>query len=187
MPIISNDYIGSIMMASFNFPPQGYALCNGQTLSISQNAALFSLLGINFGGNGTSTFQLPNLQGRVAMHMGNGYILGQTGGQESVTLTAAQIPTHTHTVSNVTITAPTGTSAGQASPVGGFFAPNPADTDRFGPGADEHMENASLGSMTSGDTYSTDNTGNGTAFDKRMPYLTINFCIALTGIFPSRS
>ena len=83
---MSQPYVGQLMLASFNFPPRGWALCNGQLMPINQNQALFSLLGTTFGGNGVQTFALPNLQGRVAMHMGNGFVIGQTGGSESTTL-----------------------------------------------------------------------------------------------------
>jgi microcystin-dependent protein len=189
MFITSNDYLGSIMTAAFNFAPKGYALCNGQTLAINTNTALFSLLGTTFGGNGTTTFLLPNLQGRATLGAqgSSTYTLGQVGGADSVTLTVNNIPAHTHTVSNVSISAPTGASATQASPVGGYFAPNPSNADRFGPGTDEQMAVTPFSDMTASGTYTTGNTGGSQPYDKRMPYTTINFCISLVGIFPSRS
>jgi microcystin-dependent protein len=186
MPITSNDYIGSIMMAGFNFPPNGYAFCNGQTLAISSNAALFSLLGTTFGGNGTSNFQLPNLQGRTPLHFNGSFPLGLSSGAENVTLNTTQMPSHTHSISNVTISAATGGAATQASPVGGFLASNGTDTDRFGTGADEHMATNTLGSMAAGGTYQTQSDGSGFPFGNTMPFAVINFCISLVGIFPSR-
>ena len=96
------SFVGEILLVGFNFAPKGYSMCNGQLLSISQNTALFSLLGTTYGGDGQSTFALPNLQSRVPIHMGQGaglspYALGQVGGVESVTLTSAQMPRHNHT------------------------------------------------------------------------------------------
>jgi microcystin-dependent protein len=184
----SSDYLGSIMTAAFNFAPKGYSLCNGQILSLSANAALFSLLGTTFGGNGSSNFALPNLEGRVALGaQGEGGTLGGSAGSDSVTLVVNNLPYHTHTASNIQISAPTGTSANQSSPVGGYFAPNPSNTDRFGPGTDEHMAMTPFTDMTASGTYTTANTGSGVPFDKRMPYTTINFTILLTGVYPSRT
>src|SRR5258708_40006877 len=100
---MGTPYIGQLMLCSFNFAPKGFALCHGQTLPINQNQAIFSLLGTTYGGNGQTNFQLPNLQSRVAMHVGssggNSHVLGETGGEESVTLTSGQIGAHTHSVS----------------------------------------------------------------------------------------
>src|SRR5690242_12083192 len=100
---MSDQFVGEIKMVGFNYAPPGYALCNGQLLPINQNTALFSLLGTSYGGNGTTTFGLPNLQGRAPLHVGSGqgpglspYALGQTGGETVVTLTASQLPVHTH-------------------------------------------------------------------------------------------
>src|SRR5580658_742842 len=100
---MGTPYVGEIRMFGFGFAPQGWALCNGQLLPINQNQALFSLLGTTYGGDGRTTFALPDLQGRVPIHMGQGaglspYVMGQVGGVENVTLTIAQIPAHTHTV-----------------------------------------------------------------------------------------
>ena len=95
---MANPFLGEIRAFSFAFAPTGWALCNGQTMQISQNAALFSLLGTTYGGNGVQTFQLPNLQGRVGIHVGGGFAQGQTAGEEAVALTTAQLPPHTHSV-----------------------------------------------------------------------------------------
>lgn len=186
MFINSNDFVGSILLAGFNFAPQGYAFCNGQTLAINSNAALFSLIGTYYGGNGTSTFALPNFQGRIPVGVGGSIILGEQGGSDTVAFTTLQIPSHTHTVSNVNLSAQTGVAATQTSPVGGYFAPNTGNADRFGPGTDEHMAVTPFSDMTTSGTYATDSTGNGIPFDKRMPFQTISFCIALLGVFPSR-
>src|SRR3954449_9685087 len=96
---MAEPFLSEIRMMSFNFPPKGWALCNGQTLPINQNQALFSLLGTNYGGNGQTTFALPNLQGRVPMHMGNKHTLGENGGQRSHTLIISEMTQHSHVVS----------------------------------------------------------------------------------------
>src|SRR5580704_5355515 len=93
---MADPYLGEIRIMSFSFAPKGWALCNGQTLSINQNQALFALLGTTYGGNGTTTFQLPNLQGCVPMHVGNGFVQGQAGGEAAHTLNTSEMPAHTH-------------------------------------------------------------------------------------------
>src|SRR6478736_6177865 len=95
---MSDPFIGEIKIVSFNFPPKGWAFCNGQLLPINQNQALFSLLGTTYGGDGRVTFGLPNLQGNVPMHLGNSHVLGERGGEASHTLSLAEMPAHTHTV-----------------------------------------------------------------------------------------
>src|SRR2546430_2157412 len=113
---MSTPFMGEIKIVSFNFAPKGWALCNGQLLPINQNQALFSLLGTTYGGNGQTNFGLPNLQGDVPIHVGNGHILGEKGGEQNHTLTISETPTHTHIPS-------ASTSAGTAPiPAGNFFA-----------------------------------------------------------------
>jgi microcystin-dependent protein len=177
----STPFLGSINMFSFSFAPKGYALCNGQTMPINQNQALFALLGTTFGGNGYTTFQLPNLQGKTPIHIGNGHALGETAGTETNTLLVSQLPQHTHTMSNISVTANVSLTANQPSPVNNYFASNSSETQRFDGNADEHMHQQQL------QNFNTDNTGGSQPFNNLQPYLVINFCIALVGIFPSRN
>src|SRR5580698_9168198 len=113
---MSQPYMGQLMLASFNFPPKGWALCNGQLMPISQNQALFSLLGTTFGGNGIQTFALPNLQGATPVGVGNGIAAGEVGGQASHTLTAAEVPLHTHVLNSVSPA-----TSGKVDLAGGVF------------------------------------------------------------------
>jgi microcystin-dependent protein len=160
----------------FNFAPRGWALCNGQILAISQNAALFSLLGTTYGGNGTTTFALPNLQSRWPLHFGQGsglsnYVLGQVGGVENVSLNISNIPAHTHTV------APLANSAqGNNAHPGGNF-PASAGSQIYNTAND----NTAMGASNTGPA------GSSIPFSALPPYLALNWCIALEGIFPSRN
>jgi microcystin-dependent protein len=173
---MANQYLGEIRMVGFNFAPVGWALCNGQLLSIAQNNALFALLGTTYGGNGTTTFGLPNLQGRVPVHQGsNGfasYVLGQLSGTENVTLLSNNMPIHNHLVNC--------NSAGgnQATPGGGLLAVESTGTssDYTTAAADGTMNPAMIGTA-----------GGNVPFSIVQPYLCVNFIIALTGIFPSRN
>jgi microcystin-dependent protein len=145
-------------------------LANGQLLAINQNQALFSLLGTTYGGDGVRTFSLPNLQANVPVHMGDGFTLGQVGGQENVTLTTAQLPAHTHAANCNSI-------AGTAfSPAGEFWA---AD-------GDGNLPYSTTGGATMAGT-AIGATGGGQPHNNAAPSLTLNFCIALQGIFPSQS
>jgi microcystin-dependent protein len=174
---MSDPFVGEIKMFAFNFAPTGWALCNGQSLPISQNAALFSLLGTTFGGNGTSTFNLPDLQSRVPVHQGQGsglspYVMGQATGAETVALISSQMPAHTHSVT-------CGTAGGnQASPAGGVPAVESTGTslDYTSVTPNSTMSAAMIGTA-----------GSGLAHPNIQPVLCVNFCIALQGIFPSRS
>lgn len=163
-------FIGEIAIVAFNYAPRFWALCNGQLLAINQNQALFSLLGITYGGNGTTTFALPNLQARFPLHFDATYPLGSTGGAAVHTLTAAEMPPHSHPMtgdSNL------GTSA---SPAGLFPARNAAGAPTYGTGSQPSAMNAgAIGA-----------TGGGQAHNNMPPYLTLNFIIALSGIFPAR-
>src|ERR1035441_2044064 len=173
---MANQYLGEIRMVGFNFAPLGWALCNGQLLNISQNTALFSLIGTFYGGNGTSTFGLPNLQGRVPVHQGsNGfasYVLGQLSGTENVTLLSNNMPIHNHLVNC--------NSAGgnQATPGGGLLA-----VESTGPSSD-YTTAAADSTMNPG---MIGNAGGNVPISIVQPYLCVNFIIALTGIFPSRN
>ncbi len=166
---MSTPFLGQLILASFNFPPKGYAFCNGQLLAINQNQALFSILGTTYGGDGQTNFGLPNLQGRVPMHMGNGFNLGQQGGSATVTLDDAEIPAHTHTA------VAGANAADQLSPASHVWAAS--GTAAFGP------PDASLGDMD----VTSSNAGSSQPHENLSPYLVISFCIALQGIFPSQN
>ncbi|MBV8617547.1 MAG: phage tail protein [Curvibacter sp.] len=182
---MSDPFIGQINMFAGNFAPTGWALCNGQLLSIQQNAALFSILGTTYGGNGTTTFGLPNLQSRFPMHAGQGaglssYVLGEMVGNETTTLTTTNLPSHTHSlnvatsVSNqatATALTPNASNAWLSTSDrrdGYFFNGTPAGTTTLNPG-----------------TISP--AGSTQAFSNMPPGLVVNFIIALVGIFPSRN
>ena len=173
---MANQFIGEIRMTGFNFAPVGWALCNGQLLAISQYSALFSLLGTYYGGNGTQTFALPNLQGRVPIHVGsNGsstYVQGQVGGYENVYLTQSQMPLHTHLVNAVA------GGGNSASPAGALPAIESTGTSL-------NYSTAAAGAVMGGGMLSA--AGGNTPIQVVQPYLVVNFIIALTGIFPSRN
>lgn len=174
---MADQFIGEIRVVGFNFAPVGWALCNGQLLPISQNTALFSLLGTFYGGNGTSTFALPNLQGSAPMSYGNGAGLsprsiGEVGGETSVTLLVTQLPAHTHPAMN----APASTAGAPTNAVfgGGGRGKEPAYAPMST--ATAMMKTQAIGL-----------TGSNQPHNNLPPYLTLNFIIALQGIFPSRS
>jgi microcystin-dependent protein len=171
---VANPYVGEIRNFGFTFAPSGWALCNGQLLPISQNTALFSLIGTFYGGNGTSNFALPNLQSRVAIHMGQGaglspYQIGQASGVENQTLLTSQLPTHSHQA-----TATDGNAAGTRP---GGSVPGRVQTAIYAPAPDGTILNAG--------TVGT--AGGSQPFSVLEPYLSTNFCIALFGIFPARN
>jgi microcystin-dependent protein len=173
---MAEPFLGEIRMFGFNFAPAGWAMCNGQILPINQNTALFSLLGTFYGGDGISTFALPNLQSRVPINQGQGiglspYNIGQTGGAESVTLSTGQMPVHTHPVACNT------GGGNQASPANGFPA-----VESTGTSLDYHS--ATNGSMS---PTMIGAAGGGQSHTNLQPFLCVNFCIALQGIFPSRN
>jgi microcystin-dependent protein len=175
---MSGKFLGEIIIGGWNFAPKGYAFCNGQTMSISQNTALFSLLGTTFGGNGTSTFALPNLQSRVPIHYGQGsgltsYSLGETGGVESVTLTAAQIPAHSHLINAYSV------ASDSHTPNSTYLAKSLAN------GTATYSDQTPDTTMHAGAI--ANNTGGGGGHENRQPFLALNFVIALQGIFPSRN
>lgn len=166
---MSEPFLSEIKVVSFNFPPKGWALCNGQFLPINQNQALFALLGTTYGGNGQTTFALPNLRGRTPIHMGNGHTLGEAAGSTAVTVNIQQLPTHVHPLQA------SGNSNGtSADPTNGVFAPV-----NSGYVAPQALTTLSPQSVTS--------VGGSQPHNNMMPYLVLNFIIALQGIFPSQN
>ena len=182
----SDPFIAQIVMFGGNFAPRNWALCDGQLLPINQNQSLFSLLGTTYGGDGRTTFALPDLRGRVAIHPGNGpglqpINLGQKGGLNNVTLT--QVPAHVHGVSGVTadLNAYSG-NGNMTSPTGNVLANDPREDQYSNQTPDVTMNSASV--ALSGNT---DNTGGNTQFSIMQPFQGINHIIALVGVFPSRN
>jgi len=169
---MSEPFLSEIKIVSFNFPPKGWALCNGQFLPINQNQALFALLGTTYGGNGQTTFALPNLRGRVPIHTGNGHTLGEAAGSTSVTLNTQQLPTHLHTV---TPAANANNNASTVDPTNNFWA-NSGKTSYTLDAPNSVMLPQALGS-----------TGGSQPHNNMAPYLVLNFIIALQGIFPSQN
>jgi microcystin-dependent protein len=177
-------FIGTILPFGFNFAPRGWAMCNGQLMAISQNTALFSLLGTSYGGNGVNTFGLPDLRGRLPMHMGDGLglsprVIGEMAGTENATLLISNMPAHTHML-NASTTAATGTSPANrylGAANGADNQGNPVTVQIYGPApANTTMNSGSIAPA-----------GNSLPFAIMPPFLVFNFCIALNGIFPSRN
>ena len=166
---MSEPFLSEIKIVSFNFPPKGWALCNGQTLPINQNQALFALLGTTYGGNGQTTFNLPNLRGRVPIHMGGGHTLGEAAGSTSVTVNLQQLPTHTHVAQAFS------QNGDQVVPTGNLLGT--VNNLYSAPGANQVALNAAT----------VGNVGGSQPHNNMMPYLTLNFIIALQGIFPSQN
>ncbi len=168
---MNNQFIGQLMLFPFGFAPNGWALCAGQLLPISQNQPLFALLGTTYGGDGRVTFGVPDLRGRAAVMVGGGVALGQLSGHETHTLTISEVPSHTHQAMATTATAGTtpaklnGVLLGTSTPA-------------------EYSSAAPASAMASGVIGQTG--GNG-AHENRTPYLVMNWCIALNGIFPTRN
>jgi microcystin-dependent protein len=168
---MSEPFLSEIKIMSFNFPPKGWAMCNGQLLPINQNQALFSLLGTTYGGDGRVNFGLPNLQGRTPIHMGNGHTLGEIGGEQAHTLSISELPTHTHTASAANVPATSN-------------APSNARMIAQSVGANMYGAASNLGTMS---TQALATVGTSQAHLNTQPYLTLTFCIALQGIFPSQT
>jgi microcystin-dependent protein len=169
---VTTPFLSEVKIMSFNFAPKGWALCNGQLLPINQNQALFSLLGTNYGGNGQTNFALPNFQGKVPMHQGNGFIIGQTGGEYAHTLTQQETPQHIHIPQPDNTTAPV---TGGNQPAATKRLANSVGTNLYDPPNSLVAMNAGV----------VPNVGGSQPHENSSPYLVLNFCIALTGIFPS--
>ena len=172
---MSESFLGEVRIFGFNFAPRNWALCSGQILPISQNTALFSLLGTQYGGNGITTFALPNLQGTVPAGMGNGagltpIVIGETGGTMIEVLNLAQIPAHTHTpLCN-------NDAADSTNPGGEVWAPDVAGSKVYAAGPSGQMAAGALAP-----------TGGSLPHNNLQPFLVLNYCIALAGIFPARN
>lgn len=176
---MSEPFLGQIMLVPYNFAPRGWAFCNGQILPIAQNTALFSLLGTTYGGNGQTTFALPDLRGRTAISSGQGpglssYDLGQAAGTENETLTINQMPAHNHLLTA------SGDDAAAGSPLGNVPAVLSGSINGYIPPASNTAPGPMGANMVS-------LTGGSQPFSIIQPYLTLNYCIALEGIFPSRN
>ena len=166
---MAEPFLGEIRIMSFNFPPKGWAMCNGQLLPINQNQALFSLLGTNWGGNGQTNFALPNFQDRVPIHVGNGHSLGERAGEAAHTLSIAELPTHAHVLNVISAAAnlnvPTNNYLANAN---NLYANTPSNFATVNPGT-------------------VTNVGGSQPHLNMMPYQVLTFCIALQGIFPSQN
>lgn len=165
---MTEPFLSEVKIVSFNFAPRGWALCNGQLLPINQNQALFSLLGTTYGGNGQTTFALPDLRSRIPIHFGAGHTLGEAAGSESVTLTLSQMPAHNHPVSA------SNADPNQGLPTGNMWAN----------GSGAYSSNAPNAAMLPS---SVSNVGGSQPHTNLQPFLVLNFIIALQGIFPSRN
>jgi microcystin-dependent protein len=173
---MSQPFLGEIKMIAWNYAPRGWAFCNGQFLQINQNQALFSILGTQYGGNGQTTFALPDFRGRAAIHRGAGFFLGQAGGAEFHTLAMSEMPAHTHQAmassqqanQATVVTPPTPTPNILAAVQGNQYAPPSNQVTTLEPGTVAPV-------------------GSSQAHENRQPYLVLNFIVALQGIFPSRN
>jgi len=167
---MAEPFLSETRIMSFSFAPKGWAMCNGQLLPINQNQALFSLLGTTFGGDGRVNFALPDLRGRTPIHVGSGHTLGERAGEQAHTLSIAELPTHTHVLK--------GTSQGVTTNI-------PASGNALGNTAPNQAYNNSNKNLTAMNPGSITNAGGSQAHLNMQPFLTLNFCIALQGIFPS--
>jgi microcystin-dependent protein len=178
---MSSPFVGEIRMFGGNFAPQGWALCQGQLIPISENDTLFNLIGTTYGGDGQSTFALPNLQSRVPVHVGSGFVQGQVGGEETVTLTINQIPLHTHPVQAATA----GQGGSTASPGGNIIADETGAAVNPQPHTyTAYVNNANQRALAPN---SIQTAGGSQPHDNMVPFVVVNFIISLFGVFPSQS
>lgn len=168
---MAEPFLSEIRIMSFAFPPKGWALCDGQLLPINQNQGLFSLLGTTFGGDGRVNFALPDLRGRTPIHVGSGHTLGERGGEQAHTVSIAELPTHTHVLNGCSDT------ADAAVPTGNLIAV--VDNTTFG------NAYAAASNLVALSPQAVSNVGGSQAHLNMQPFLTLNFSIALQGIFPS--
>jgi len=179
---MSSPFVAEVTMYAFNFPPKGWAFCNGQLMPISQNTALFSLLGTMYGGDGKSTFALPDFQGMAAVGQGQGsglspYFVGETTGVENVTLLQTEIPSHNHPFFGTSATGTTKSSNTNQLAVAGSAGKQATYAGNYLSTANPNVQLSPL---------STSVVGSGFPHENMQPYLTLNFCIALQGVFPAR-
>jgi microcystin-dependent protein len=172
---MAEPFLSEIRIFSFNFPPKGWAFCNGQLLPINQNQALFSLLGTVYGGNGQTNFALPNLRGRAPIHEGSGHTLGEAAGSSAVTINIQQLPTHPHTLTSNLCIGGGVVNAALGDPTSNYWANN-GKAQYSTSAADRTMHPSAV-----------TNTGGSQPHTNMQPYLVLNFCIALQGIFPSQN
>ena len=178
---MAQPYVGQIRIFAGNFAPAGWMFCEGQLLPISENEVLFQLIGTTYGGDGQSTFALPDLRGRIPIHQGNGFILAETGGAEEITLTVNQIPQHTHTLKGPTVVA-LGSNAGNSSdPAGNYPAISPGKNLYSKTG----RENVNMANQALANSSVLSPTGGSQPHNNMQPYLAVNYIISLFGIFPS--
>ncbi|MCF2488582.1 phage tail protein [Dyadobacter sp. CY347] len=172
---MAEPFLSEIRMVTFNFPPKGWAFASGQLLPINQNQALFALLGTTFGGNGQTTFALPNFQGKVPIHVGNGFTLGQTGGEINHTITQQELPQHSHQLQALD----TGDAGSNTiNPTGNSFS-NSQPSNLYSNAVNDNLLALRPGTVTF--------TGGSQAHNNMQPYSVITFVIALQGIFPSQN
>lgn len=165
---MATPFLGEIQMFGGNFAISGWALCDGRALQIAEYSALYTLIGTTYGGDGINTFNVPDLRGRIPVHQGNGFVMGQAAGEETHTLTTGELPSHTHSVAAQT-------NGNSSTPAGNVFA---------GGGPTVYKAGASSGSLSSRAVLSNNGSQ---PHDNMMPFLVVNFIIALNGIFPSRN
>jgi microcystin-dependent protein len=171
-------FLAEIKIISWNFPPKGWAFCNGQLLPINQNQALFSILGTTYGGNGQTNFALPNFRGRIPIHFGGGFNLGQTGGSSAHTLSISELPSHTHI--------PNASNASGTLPFPAAVSPV-VQHNIWAISTQNPYESPNSGNLAAMNAAAISNVGGSQPHENRAPYLVLNFIIALQGIFPSQT
>jgi len=179
---MSSPYLGELRIFPFNFAPRGWAFCNGQTLSIQQNTALFAIIGTFYGGNGVTTFMLPNLQSSVPVSTGPGYVIGQVAGETNHTLTLNEMASHIHIANGVAALANIGPPSGNTN----LAEPVAHEPNNISVNVNAYCDGVG-GSLNAMGPNTIANAGNNLPHNNMSPYLVLNVCIALIGIFPTRN